>query len=106
VLLVDGLSLVVTFQDVGEDREADLHLRGWILEVLPVAARVAGQSWRTSMNTGIRRVVLVWNSPTAGDSATSFGHSSARAMSSSYCASTVNVSVPSSTLILGLALRL
>jgi hypothetical protein len=58
------------------------------------------------MNTGICRVVLVWNSPTAGASATNFGPSSARAVSSSSSASTVNVWAPTSTLILGLALRL
>ena len=58
------------------------------------------------MNTGICRVVLVWYSPTEGYSATSFGHSPARAVPSSSSASAVNVWVSTSTLILGLALRL
>ena len=70
------------------------------------AALVAGQSWRVSMNTGICRVALAWYSPTEGYSATSFAHSPARAAPSSSSASTVNVWVPTSTLILGLALRL
>ena len=78
--------------------------------VLPLREDVcgvtAGQSWRISMNTGICRVVLAWCSPTAGDCATSFGHSSARAVSSSSSASTVNVWVPTSTVIVGLAFRL
>jgi hypothetical protein len=34
---------------------------------------IAGQSWRVSMTTGICRVVLAWNPPKAGVSATSFG---------------------------------
>ena len=70
------------------------------------AALVADQSWRVSMNTGICRVALAWNSPTEGASATSFGHSPARAGPSSSSATTVNVWVPTSALILGLALRL
>ena len=70
------------------------------------ATLVAGQSRRVSMNTGICRVVLAWNSPTAGASATSFGHSPARAGPSSSSATTVNVWAPTSALILGLALRL
>src|ERR1019366_10779813 len=44
--------------------------------------------------------------PGFGHSATSFGHSSARAVPSSSCARTVNVWGPASTAILGLALRL
>ncbi len=52
---------------------------------------VAGQSWRVNMTTGICRVVLAWNSPRAGVSATSFGHSSARAAWPSSSANTVNV---------------
>jgi hypothetical protein len=67
---------------------------------------IAGQFWRVSMTTGICRVVLAWNSPRAGVSATSFGHSSARAARPSSCANTVNVWVPTSTVILGWALRL
>ena len=58
------------------------------------------------MNTGICRVVLAWYSPIEGYCATSFGHRLARAVPSSSSASTVNVWVPTSTLILGLALRL
>jgi hypothetical protein len=54
---------------------------------------LASQSWWVSINT-------------EGDSAASFGHSSARAVSSSFSARTVNVWVHTSTLILGLALRL
>src|SRR5579862_1584957 len=63
-------------------------------------------TWRVSMNTGICRVVLAWNSPTEGYAATSFGHSPARAAPSSSSASTVNVWAPTSTVVLGLALRL
>ena len=70
------------------------------------AAAYPGQSWRVSMNTGICRVVLAWASPSWGYCATSFGHSSARAVSSSSSASTVNVWVPTSALIVGWALRL
>jgi hypothetical protein len=58
------------------------------------------------MNTGICRAVLAWYSPMEGYCATSFGHSPARTVPSSSSASTVNVWVPTSTLILGLALRL
>ena len=58
------------------------------------------------MKTGICRLVLAWNSPMAGYSAMSFGHRPARAWSSSSSASTQNVWVPISTLILGQALRL
>ena len=66
------------------------------------AALVAGRSWQISMNTGICRAVLAWNSLRLGAHATSLGHSSARAVSSSSSASTVNVWVPTSTVILGL----
>jgi hypothetical protein len=58
------------------------------------------------VNNGIRRAVLAWNSPTAGDAAISFGQSSARAAPSTSSASAVNVSVPASTSIVGCALRL
>ena len=58
------------------------------------------------MNTGIRRLVLSWCSPTAGESATSFGHNSARAVSSSSSATAVNVWAPNSTEMPGWALRL
>ena len=58
------------------------------------------------MNTGICRAVLAWNSPRLGAHATSLGHSSARAVLSSSSAGTVNVWVSTSTVILGLALRL
>ncbi len=61
---------------------------------------------RVSMNTGICRVVLAWYSPMDGYCATSVGHSSARTVPPSSSASTVNAWVPTSTLILGLALRL
>ena len=60
------------------------------------------------MNTGNCRVVLAWAAPRSGDpatglghSATSFGHSSARAVPPSSCARTVNVWVPTSTVIWG-----
>src|SRR5215470_170154 len=36
VLLVDWLTLVVKFKDVGEDREADLHLGRRVLQLVPV----------------------------------------------------------------------
>ena len=64
------------------------------------------QSWRVSRNTGNRRVVFVACLPRSGASATSFGHSSARARPSSSSASTVNARVPTSTSIRGWALRL
>lgn len=69
-------------------------------------AVAAVQSWRVSMNSGNCRVVLAWCSPRVGYSATSFGHSSARAVPASSSARTVNVWVPTSTAILGLVLRL
>src|SRR5260370_53728 len=69
-------------------------------------AVAAVQSWRVSMNTGNCRVVLAWCSPRVGYSATSFGHSSARAAPASSSARTVNVWAPTSTVILGVALRL
>jgi len=58
------------------------------------------------MDTGICRVVMAWCFPMSGDSAASDAHSPARAASSSSCASAVNVWVPTSTVILGWALRL
>ena len=59
-------------------------------------------------------MVLAWAAPRSGDPATpgfghsaiSFGHSSARAVPSSYSARTVNVWVPTSTVIPGWAARL
>jgi hypothetical protein len=51
-------------------------------------------------------VVLACCSPTVGDSATSLGHSSARAVPSNSSATAVSVWIPTSTLIVGLALRL
>ena len=55
------------------------------------AALAAAQSWRVSMNTGNCRVVLAWCSPRVGYSATSLGHSSARAAPASSSARTVKV---------------
>jgi hypothetical protein len=69
-------------------------------------AVAAAQSWRVSMNTGNCRVVLAWCSPRVGYSATSFGHSWARAEPASSSARIVNVWAPTSTVIWGLALRL
>src|SRR6516165_11171871 len=66
----------------------------------------AAQSWRVSMNTGNCRVVLAWCSARVGYSATSFGHSSARAAPASSSARTVNVWAPTSTVIFGWALML
>ena len=54
-------------------------------------AVAAAQSWRVSMNTGNCRVVLAWCSSRVGYSATSFGHSSARAAPASSSARTVSV---------------
>ena len=68
--------------------------------------RTPGQSCQVSMNTGICRVVLAWASSSWRYCAANFGHSSARAVSSSSSASTANVWVPTSAFILGLALRL
>ena len=58
------------------------------------------------MNTGICLVVLAWIRPRSGASTTRRGHSPARAVSSSSCATTVNVWAPTSTVIRGWALRL
>src|SRR6266702_527586 len=74
----------------------------WVIGLAVVAA----QSWGVSMNNGNCRVVLAWCSPRVGYSATSFGHSSARAAPASSSARTVNVWAPTSMVVLGLALRL
>ena len=56
-----------------------------------------------SVKIGMRRAVLVWNAPSAGDAATSFGHSAAYAAPVTSSASAVNLSARSSTSIVGCA---
>ena len=58
------------------------------------------------MKTGIVRKVRLWNPSAAGDSATILGHTLERSSSSSSFATTWNLSVPTSTVTFGLALRL
>src|SRR5215470_6213993 len=59
------------------------------------------------MNTGNCRVVLAWAASSwPGNSATSLGHSLARAAPCSSSARTVNAWAPTSTVIVGWALRL